>query len=71
MFDELWIPVYLFVVIFFSLVPIVLIFMCLIRMCILDLEERANELREQYRENMQKVIFNASNVAHAPATIAD
>ena len=71
MFDEPWVPAYLFVVIFFSLVPIVLICSCIIRVCILELEERANELREKYKENMQTFIVNTAEMAQVPATIKD
>ena len=67
MLDEPWVPIYLCIVIFFSLVPVVLICMCLIRVCIFELEERADDIREQHKENMQKFIMGASMLARTPS----
>lgn len=66
MLNETWVPIYLSIVIFFSLVPIVFICMCLIRVCVFELEERSEERREDHRENMQKFIMGASMLARAP-----
>ena len=68
MLNEPWVPIYLFLVVFFSLVPIFLICMCLIRVCILEMEERADDIREDHEANVQKFTMDASNLARAPLT---
>ena len=70
MLDEPWVPIYLCIIIFFSLVPVVLYCMFLIQFCIFELEERANDIREQHKENMQKFIMGAmatSMLARTPS----
>ena len=66
MLNEPWVPIYLFLVVFFSLVPILLICMCLIRTCIFEMEERADDIREDHKANVQKIIMNASMLAAVP-----
>ena len=68
MLNEPWVPIYLFLIVFFSLVPILLICMCLIRTCIFEMEERADDIREDHNANVQKFIIAASMLARAPVT---
>ena len=68
MLNEPWVPIYLFLVVFFSLVPIFLICMCLIRTCIFEMEEQADDIREDHKANVQKFIIDASMLARAPLT---
>ena len=70
MLNEPWVPIYLFIVVSLSLVPIVLICTCLIRVCIFEMEERADDIREDHKANVQKFTRDSSMLARAPLTAA-
>ena len=42
--------------------------MCLIRTCIFEMEEQADDIREDHKANVQKFIIDASMLARAPLT---
>ena len=63
MFDQTWVYFYISIVIFFSLVPIILICSWIARVCLDEISSKENQRKEKYFKNFKKEVVNGTSTS--------